>query len=966
MISTFAIEGASWAATPKLPLNPGLVTIIGARGSGKTALAELVVAGCDAVPLPLDRHKQSFLYRARDFLADATVEVNWASGESDKTTVVDATDEENFQIKRVQYLSQQFVDRLCSSDGVSDELLREVERVVFDSHSISTRDGATDFNELLDLRSSRHREARLRDEVALINLSERIGEEIEKTKSIASIQKQVAEKEQSLARLTNERAALVKKGDATTAARLTAVTAAAEKVRGHVRYFSLQEQQLLTLQDEVSDFRVNQSPEALRRLKAKFGTSGLKDNDWDPFSTDFVGTVTDVIDERLKNARAGSASWKGAKLAPGVPPVPLAADVDLEKQTLARLEAEVIRLGQIINVDKATQEKFGQLAWPILIEQFEAGSRIGHFSHKPRWRPDGHGKGNVVTIGEGNDFIFFAFRLALSWPEHTLHTISALVANLDGLDDALKIEVWDVVDLWAETASEADRASLREAVRVSAFTRRARARETKSKGDASVRAQQTFERLEPRDPVLRHEWLFRKGWIDETADELEEEDLDWQKRDARIALQRIDAIGEVLASDGLDGVLRLAEMGDAKYLVGVILAKALADEATLSHELAKLVEGEPLTGTKAQIVGGALAAAAEAGWNALGPLLSGRPADIAISILLAAPFARATWNEVDTLDLTSEYWSTIEPSWSTSKQDIQTAVAALSAVGRYRAAFAFTRLDQKSLEPQALFSLLQAIVRGSNEAPGTYLLGHHDLHNAFKLLNESGQMSTDEMAGLEFAFIDVFNEDRGEGIVNLERQIEANPELFAEALSFAFKRDDRQADPEDHLTPEERSRRTTMAYKMLEKLRAIPGHDKNGALEAQLIVNWVHRARAACAAIGRVTMGDQTIGKLLSHAVPAEDGTWPCSPVRDALELVLNEEMALGLEVALRNSRGAHWRGEGGGQERALAAKYGSWAKAIEYTHPRLAAALHAVEDGYLREAEREDEAAKIGRRMRF
>jgi hypothetical protein len=30
--------GAPWVATPSLPLNSGLITIIGARGSGKTAL----------------------------------------------------------------------------------------------------------------------------------------------------------------------------------------------------------------------------------------------------------------------------------------------------------------------------------------------------------------------------------------------------------------------------------------------------------------------------------------------------------------------------------------------------------------------------------------------------------------------------------------------------------------------------------------------------------------------------------------------------------------------------------------------------------------------------------------------------------------------------------------------------------------------------------------------------------------
>lgn len=361
VITGVEIRKAVWASTPSVPLNPGLVTIIGARGSGKTALAELIVAGCDAVPLPLERHKQSFLYRARDFLADVAVELRWASGSTDERSIADATEGDIFQIRRAQYLSQQFVDRLCSSDGVSDELLREVERVIFDSHSVSTRDGATDFDALLDLRAARHREARLRDEAALINLSDRIGEEIEKTKSIPTLQRLIAEREQSLARASQERAALVKSGDAQTAARLNEVSAAAEKVRGYVRYYSVQEQQLLTLQDEIADYRRNQSPEALRRLQTKFSSSGLKENDWDPFGTDFIGKVGDVLSDRLEKARASAASWKGVPANPAVPTVPLAADRELERQPLATLEREILRLSQIINVDRVTQEKFAQL-----------------------------------------------------------------------------------------------------------------------------------------------------------------------------------------------------------------------------------------------------------------------------------------------------------------------------------------------------------------------------------------------------------------------------------------------------------------------------------------------------------------------------------------------------------------------------------------------------------------------------
>jgi hypothetical protein len=78
--------------------------------------------------------------------------------------------------------------------------------------------------------------------------------------------------------------------------------------------------------------------------------------------------VGDVLAERLKKARDNGAAWKGVPLAFGVPPVPLAPTVDLEQQTLAVLDAEITRLNQIINIDKATQDKFAQLTTKINAE----------------------------------------------------------------------------------------------------------------------------------------------------------------------------------------------------------------------------------------------------------------------------------------------------------------------------------------------------------------------------------------------------------------------------------------------------------------------------------------------------------------------------------------------------------------------------------------------------------------------
>jgi hypothetical protein len=52
IIDEVVVDDAPWLLTPRVKLNPGLVAIIGARGSGKTALADMIAAGCDAMNRP--------------------------------------------------------------------------------------------------------------------------------------------------------------------------------------------------------------------------------------------------------------------------------------------------------------------------------------------------------------------------------------------------------------------------------------------------------------------------------------------------------------------------------------------------------------------------------------------------------------------------------------------------------------------------------------------------------------------------------------------------------------------------------------------------------------------------------------------------------------------------------------------------------------------------------------------------
>lgn len=368
VISRVEIRNAAWAVTPVLALNPGLVAIIGARGSGKTALADAIAAGCDAASENLSA--ASFLVRAGDLLKDASVEISWGSGDPSQRLLRDFEydPELDGRFPRARYLSQKFVEELCSADGVTDSLLDEIKRVIFEAHP--DKDGACSFDELLDLRASRYRLAREREEKAIETLSDEIGLEREKRLRVAGLKQQLLQKEQIVKGLETDRDKLVMKGSEERVARLTVIVNAAEKVRSYIRYFVNQETCILSLQDEVKSFRQNKAPEALRQTKASYVAARLEDSDWDAFLLRYQGNVDEALTAKLDKARKGAASWRG------VPPAPLQdqnqsyidQEHDPEKMDLAKLEAEITRLQGLVNIDTETAKNFTALVRRIAEE----------------------------------------------------------------------------------------------------------------------------------------------------------------------------------------------------------------------------------------------------------------------------------------------------------------------------------------------------------------------------------------------------------------------------------------------------------------------------------------------------------------------------------------------------------------------------------------------------------------------
>lgn len=614
------------------------------------------------------------------------------------------------------------------------------------------------------------------------------------------------------------------------------------------------------------------------------------------------------------------------------------------------------------------------VAWPLCVAQFSAGPRFGMHSNKPRWRPDGRGYGEPVNNGEALTFALHALETALGWKEHTRVTLGDLIENLDGLEDTHQTKIWDLVDQWSEHASEEDRAWLRETVRVSVLTRRARRHQSDDESTVVLieRARAAYDRLKPNDLRLEHAWLFKAHWIDESADEMTDDELDDERHNNRIEAQRVEALRAVIANFGVSGALDLAEKGDAAFIVGLLLGHILRTVDKQADAIQELLLHRSLLASRPlqlMIAGLFSNLSDEALTEILVAVTCQRePAEI-VFLLVHAPFHAVTWHSVENLgeDVKTAYWREVRPEWRRQEKDeLKDAVDLLLAVDRPRAAFYLVKLTPTQVPPKQLYRLLQAISTSSAEAAGTYQLDSYRIGEAFKALNQSGEIAEAEMAELEFRYIDVLDQSKG-GVPNLECVIDRQPEWFIQAITIAFKRRDGAEDPEelrlvDHETA---AQRAAQAYKLLDRLSRIPGRNQQGEIEFERLFDWTNRVRTACAEFGRADVCDSQIGALFSKAPVGEDGVWPCEPVRNVIERIATEPLSRGIATGIYNARGVIWRGDNGGeQERQLVAKYEAWAGTLEFTHPQSAKILRQIARTYEYEASNEDTEMTLRKRL--
>lgn len=138
----------------EVPLNPGLVAIIGNKGTGKSALADLLAVTGNSYQKHL-----SFLNRERFLSLPAhkkySFEISFKDNFKNNVSLKDPRPDKNKEEKLI-YLSQNFVKNLCENDTDPQDLQDTIDRVIFSHLPEEERFEQHNLKDLISIRGRKY------------------------------------------------------------------------------------------------------------------------------------------------------------------------------------------------------------------------------------------------------------------------------------------------------------------------------------------------------------------------------------------------------------------------------------------------------------------------------------------------------------------------------------------------------------------------------------------------------------------------------------------------------------------------------------------------------------------------------------------------------------------------------------------------------------------------------------------
>ena len=372
-VSELSTVDAPWQRTDRIPLNDGLVTVIGPRGSGKTALVDMIAAVASAGREPDTSSFIARAYQPTDLLGNGRVLLTWSDGTVDEAFLSRHADRRpSSHSPAARYLSQHFVDRLCSSSGLGTELRNEIQRVVFDATDPTDRLETNSFRELADVHMNPVRLRREELQRVIAQTSQKIIDAQELHAKLAQLKAEEIQIQEQIERDRKQQAGLVPKGHEERAERLAQLEQLYADREAEIQHLRFRGRKLSDLLAEVRNIRNTSEPARWRDMLDRYRAAELPTASWREFAMEFRGEVEDVCQQaisetevaiRRKSQEDGKRALAGSKTREGDWP-------------LSVIRARRDELKKEVGIDVAKTKRYAQIGEAVRLNAVKL-RRIG-------------------------------------------------------------------------------------------------------------------------------------------------------------------------------------------------------------------------------------------------------------------------------------------------------------------------------------------------------------------------------------------------------------------------------------------------------------------------------------------------------------------------------------------------------------------------------------------------------------
>lgn len=622
-----------------------------------------------------------------------------------------------------------------------------------------------------------------------------------------------------------------------------------------------------------------------------------------------------------------------------------------------------------IAVLKSLADRTPAVAWKLLFAMLPDGQSHADLTHRPVWRDwmsawqeRASGADNWKQANAAADLIV---RLVGSDPTRW----SKVLDRLESVPESQRNQLLDRLRSFpVDEMDPEERRHLAEHLRKTIYRHRDCADAWWALPADSVDAlERALPTLLPGGLRERHAWLFvpwpkLEGFRDKRKEMDEERDR-----------LRGNAVREIVDQEGLDGLLKLAELVDSPGHVGATIAQTecVADDQVLPD---LLTSSNPNHQSFAASYAGTRIF--RDGWDWVRTLsLDEWCATDAGLFVSRANLDPEAWDFAQSLgeEVFREYWRTV-PLLGESRldqQQLEFACRRLMEANRPECAIGIlsgVAFSEITVSPSIVMDALDACLEWRQSNPDTGLQDDtlRTIQELFGWLQKTVQFKNNELTRrlgqLEWAFLSLLD-GFGASPTTLTHCLSDDPQFFAQLIALIVgSEDEQESDTESN---EEQQGRAIHGYRLLRSWKhrkQVPGIQPDDSVDEEQLLEWLNSARSLSRASGHLEFADSTIGEALaSYPQPEDDNAmWPCEEICDAIEEADSDDLDRGFQIGVLNSRGATCRSplDGGDLEREEAVKYRRWAGLCDVDWPRTAASLRRVAESYEFKAQREDARA--------